>query len=350
MANYKTKYKKYKKKYLKEKNMIGGSSCLCTYFGMTKTEFKDLLILRVNENPNITSMDIFIELAHNINKNIPVYAVVGASCNYSYDLKTYGKKKYNQYNLFIDINIKKFDVDKQIDMFTIDYNDLVEKYVLLPQNIINEIHFDKGVSYMTSQQYISIANHLLKPNGNIIYDLKNSNDGIICIYDGQNFYDVESRTIINEKILTIITENKINIDVDNNKVTTTNDYYTTNTLNPQIKLRIIYKNLFLSNERINFDDYINYYNDTYNDFDFKLKYYTYENHTYPLGIYKNLLFDDFKFVYDKMTTDEKHIYFKTNSIPAETKIRLMQKNTNEAELINEKLNKIFFYIVATKKN
>ena len=67
----------------------------------------------------------------------------------------------NFYSFYIDIDLEedKFDLEKEYNMFTIDYNDIDERF---PKSSISNIHFDTGTSNFASIEYLDFAEKVLK--------------------------------------------------------------------------------------------------------------------------------------------------------------------------------------------
>ena len=225
-------------------------------------------------------------------------------------------KDNNYYSLYVNSsNELTFDSGRQYYMYTINKEQLFEihdslkykgttsryKLEFLPQNMIDNIHFDLYTSYFcSSTEYFKLATHLLKNNGIMSFNLYGAHDSILYNYNEstntfrKGILYKESDPIFSLDDL----QHEFNVIIDPNKkeIRLNRLAYrrcvngNANTLSPQPFLGILYddhinkkRNYF--NFIPNHDEYIDYLRTKYTiDFTFEKLMYTFKNYTYPVPI------------------------------------------------------------------
>lgn len=227
----------------------------------------------------------------------------------------------NFYSFYIDIDLEedKFDLEKEYNMFTLDYNNIDERF---PKSSISNIHFDTGTSNFASIEYLDFAEKVLKKGGKMIYDLID-HGGVVFKYNKIN------KTLSNH-IGTInkieIEENmKIKIDFENKTIIPNVElgYYKDCNLSPQMNLTIFYNNYKSRFKKYPEQEYIGYITNKYTSLNFKEKSCNYINYLYPVKMrvineeqmHVNLFNGVINFLINEiMNYDERLLYLQTCGI------------------------------------
>lgn len=288
------------------------------------------------------SFDIFLSLMEITEQKHDFNIMVGTSSTHENDLYRFGYD--DNYSLHINSNQNKFTAERQNKMFTINWED-VDKYLYrLPKKFVNNIHFDTGVSYFTPINYLLMANHILKKNGKIIWDLENHSS--CCIFYSsktQKFYNVDNsemsvhevdNILDNDGITRIMNENNDNVLIPKN-----DNFFKNNKINPQMMWVIIDKDKNYKKCKTEpYLKFLEFCSKQYPNFTFETKYYSYADYTYPVPMRiqphlnepNNFMLATYSthinfIVNEIMNKEEKHIYIVTKKLSVEKLIQLVDR-------------------------
>lgn len=230
-------------------------------------------------------------------------------------------KDNNFYSFYIDSNLEnnENDLEKEYNMFTIDYYDINE---IFPKESISNIHFDTGTSNFASIKYLNFAEKVLKKGGRMIYDLID-HGGVVLKYD--EFNKTLSNHIETLDKVKIQENMKINIDFVNKTIKPNIElgYYENCNLSPQIYFNIFYNGYKQRFIKYPEHKYIEYFENKYKSLEFNEKICDYKNYTYPVKIRVideekqtvNLFDKTLNFLINEiMNYDERMLYLKTCKI------------------------------------
>ena len=289
-------------------------------------------------------IDYLIEKT-NINENYKLNIMIGCTNTSETDYERF--KESNEYSFYINVNIYEIEITKQYNMFTIDYNDIDDRF---PENIISNIHFDTGVSNFAPIKYLDIAQKILKSGGKLVFDVfEHGGIPLIYKYPDKLFKIEENICMTKEEINEIETSMKIKIDFENEIINANGDFYDNCEINPQIFLLIL-NNLDYNKKfkKSIYEEYLYYYRDKYPLMLFEEKECTFMNYSYPVTmrvINKDTQEID---IYDKvintivneiMNIDEKIEYINTGNIQLEKIFELEERIIDNKELENKMTNK-----------
>jgi len=263
----------------------------------------------------------------------------------------------NFYSLFIDSGISiPFEGSRQYDMYTILYEDLIDQLRNIPQNIVLNIHFDTEVSYFCpADQYFKIASHLLVPGGKIVFNYGINHSGInFHIYNkSTNSFRSMSHSI-NLSIKELQDRYNVIIDTDKKEIIFDRMSYIRNNIDPQYNLSILYRNE--NDQLVRFKNifgykYIDYLRETYPEFNFEKKIYTFKNYTYPVPIRiledngKILIFNtEVEFIFNEiMSYEERLEYIETKIITDDLINQLSSRIFRNQELKTKFCNLLNIY-------
>ena len=206
---YKLKYEKYKQKYLMLKNnlhtnsklnMKGGKPLNCISAEYDKEEFPYVYTELIAEG--YTPFDIFLESYYKTKQKhkIESFSILVGATNII----------DNDYNRFRDSEIYSLYIDRdnpthpyrQYEMYTIGKNFIFSDIKRFPAESVNHIHFDTGVAYSCSIDYLKLAEHILISRGKIVFDLM-QHDRLTFNFSSQN--GIESPSISSTFVTTFST-------------------------------------------------------------------------------------------------------------------------------------------------
>lgn len=278
------KYCKYKVKYFELKKQIGGMIFSIFLF---KYENEDDFVTdydkRKIEGKN--SFQIFIEIIKDFGHTPKPYNILVGANSIS-DSDYFRFKDSDFYSLYMDNNYGRIENSiRQYHMYTLFYDDFESNYSNFSKNSVNEIHFDTGSAYFTPIKYLEIAQHILKPNGKIIWDLMD-HLSIIYLYSitDRHFYDTNGRLLSN--LNELLDENHLILDLINQTILPKDDnYFLNNSMAPQIKIQIKYiENLKKSFKNQPYYGFLDYLRRNYINLSFEEKTYSFQNYSYPVPI------------------------------------------------------------------
>jgi len=250
----------------------------------------------VREGKN--AFEIFLNLLSTIEFELPPLKIlVGCTKDNPRDYSRF--KNSEEYTLYIDkleaeqINTPA-EAEKQYNMYTINYDDLEKNYLKLNAESVELIHFDKEVSYFAPLKYLEIAQHLLIPNGKIIWDLANHQIKTY-FYRDNNFIDFYKNQFNKTQLERMY---NVSINIQEEKITPNGDnFFDKNILSPQIGISIFNRN---SNNSKRFsiepyyDNFINYCSRKYHRLRFEKKTFSFQDYTYPVPI--RIINEQFEFL------------------------------------------------------
>jgi len=281
---YYQKYCKYKKKYFELKKQIGGIIFSIFLFKYeNEDDFATDYDKRKIEGKN--SFQIFIESIRDFgHTQNPYNILVGA--NSISDSDYFRFKDSDFYSLYMDKNYGLIENSiRQYHMYTLFYDDFESNYRNFSKNSVNEIHFDTGSAYFTPIKYLEIAQHILKPNGKIIWDLM-EHFSIIYLYSltDKQFYDANGKLLSN--LNELLDENHLILNLINQTILPKDDnYFLNNSMAPQINIQIKYKeNIKKSFKNEPYNGFLDYLRKNYINLSFEEKTYSFQNYSYPVPI------------------------------------------------------------------
>lgn len=331
---FKFKYLKYKEKYLKlKKDMKGGMLLKDILYRFKLSEFVEWYQSKIQ---NKNEYQILLELLNQsqIPSDFviePFNILVGAKNSYDNDYFRF--KDSNIYSLYIDTEVSK-EPDRQYEMYTVNFNDISPNILSFPENSVNQIHFDTGVSYFCPINYLHFAEHVLLPGGKIIFDLVQHASPSL-FYDGINFYS--SNLLISKN--QIEDEYNVSIDIENHSISPKINHhqvYGSGHINPQMIIIRENRDTFYHDP---YRGYLNFCSQKYSQLNFEEKTYTFSNYTYPVPIRiinENLEIDlldkTLSFIVNRvMTLDERRNYINNKTISLDLTsdiIRRITENDN----------------------
>lgn len=298
---YKNKYLKYKQKYLELKKKInvnqkGGMVLYSILMKYDQDRFEGLYRMKTKPLPdgeNKNSFQIYLDLLESLpeqeRNNIEPYNIlVGAGCVSDGDYFRF--KDSPTYSLYIDNydnNEIKEQPERQYNMYTLSYANIKDNLEMMKPNSINQIHFDTGVSYFAPIKYLELAEHVLIRRGKIIWDLL-QHGGSLIFRRNNKFKKLDGRDYSNEEITKLLNDYKVTADIEGKKMSPLNDdFFTTNTICPQIRLNIVEFNPNGTTTKYKLEPYngfIEYCANRFPRLIFEKKTYTFANYTYPVPI------------------------------------------------------------------
>lgn len=396
--NYKTKYLKYKKKYLllkrlrqlnKKEIKIGGGTLLEINAYYDKNEFIQFYNAEVNdntkhkgENHTKTSFQFLANLLDKFTKygNVSgeINMLVGASNKHENDYFRFFESPF--YSLYLDDSDENFNAERQFHMYTINYDKLINDRVNLSKfhNKISEIHFDTNVSDKIPLNFLEIAQYILMPGGRIIWNLQFGQEAL-CEYDINN----HRITTIGKNSLFDPTKNYVSIDLENKLINADINYFA----NPNIKISPYFqeKIYYVEGTKIKYfknnfdtqefrDQFLGNCMGLFPNFEFEIIEYSYANYLYPVpikliknrenklmietdsnivnNIFNKVMSDEEKQNYiNNKRIDEGLIYEFSYIILSNRNLHQIFKNKLEHELIGEiytEFYKPMYYVVSTK--
>lgn len=363
---YKDKYLKYKKKYielkrnLKKKSDIVGSGTLMSI--LYRYDFNDFVRwynMKTNpeqQNP-MNSFQVLVDLFNERTQDEVISVekpsiLVGATNNNDNDYMRF--RNSPTYSIFIDNELKQFNAEKQYNMYTIDYDSMIneqagqELYTMLPPESIANIHFDTGVAYFCSLKYLEIASYLLVQGGKIVWSLEQHHSNPF-IYSNNKFTSLmDNSNIVKEQLER---QYEVNIDTNNKILTIKPESFATRGLSPQANISILYKNEtnnFVKFELLMSNDFVNFCETHYPQLSFEKKTYSFANYTYPVNVRiineQNLNINVFvniiNFVInDVMNLEERRNWINTGRLSIEKIIQLSDRIYTMKNLLNYMLDR-----------
>jgi hypothetical protein len=345
---YKLKYEKYKQKYLMLKNnlhtnsklnMKGGKPLNCISAEYDKEEFPYVYTELIAEGK--TPFDIFLDSYYK--HKIESFSILVGATN----------DEPNDYNRFRDSEIYSLYIDRdnpthpyrQYEMYTIGKNFIFSDIKRFPAESVNHIHFDTGVAYSCSIDYLKLAEHILIPGGKIIFDLMQHERFTLHFDRKSDTFKSITGSIFEKKSLE--ENNNILINTETKMIIPqiTDSKYGSNILAPQIKVYVIDTQ---TNKQFDLDPYrgyIEYCSDKYSRLRFEEKTYSFSDYTYPVPIrlintdlHIHSFNDTFDFIFNQiMTLDERNVYIKVKTLTIE------QINNFITRLIEDDKLKLKFY-------
>jgi hypothetical protein len=331
---YKFKYLKYKEKYLKlKKNMKGGMPLKDILYRFDSSDFDEWY---QSEIQNKSEYQILLELFNNnqISNHFVTESfniLVGATNSYDNDYIRF--KDSNIYSLYIDTQVSR-EPDRQYKMYTVNFNDILPNILSFPENSVNQIHFDTGVSYFCPIIYLHFAEHVLIKGGKIIFDLAQHTSPFIFFHNGDFYY---GNQLISKN--QIEDDYNVSIDIENHSISPKinhHEVYGSGDINPQMIIIGDNNDTFYHDP---YRGYLNFCSQKYSQLNFEEKTYTFSNYTYPVPIRiinENLeinLFDEtLSFIVNRvMTLDERRNYINNKTISPDLTsdiIRRITENDN----------------------
>lgn len=367
---YKDKYLKYKKKYielkrnLKKKSDIVGSGTLMSI--LYRYDFNDFVRwynMKTNpeqQNP-MNSFQVLVDLFNERTQDEVISVekpsiLVGATNNNDNDYMRF--RNSPTYSIFIDNELKQFNAEKQYNMYTIDYDSMIneqagqELYTMLPPESIANIHFDTGVAYFCSLKYLEIASYLLVQGGKIVWNLEQHRSNLYR-YSNNKFISFTDNSYITKERLE--EQFDVNIDTDNKILTIKPEGFVTRGLSPQADIGILYMNMSMSSgdnivrfKLLISDDFVNFCEIHYPQLSFEKKMYSFANYTYPVPIRitneQNLNVNVFAnvinfVVNDVMNLEERRNWINTGRMSVEKIIQLSNRIYTMKNLLNYMLDR-----------
>ena len=351
---YKLKYEKYKEKYLALRhNLKGGKSLVNLLYNFDNNDFIKWYTYKIDDGFN--AYEIFKDsffydktpLAYQLVEQ-PLSILVGATNMNTLDYNRFKDSKL--YTLYIGEK-DSTNVEKQYDMYTIGYQNIFSNMGLYLKEFVRQIHFDTGVTYFCSIDYLKLAENILIKGGKIVFDLRQHMSTVYFFDRDLNIFTSEglyAETLTKEEI-----EDKYNISIDiKTQIIISrikNSRYGRNYLSPQIQLSIIDKITQQHFKKDPYRGYIDYCTKEYPTLRFEEKTYSFSNYTYPvpirtineeLHIYSYC--DTFDFIVNYiMTLDERIHYIKYNVLSVEKIDILIDRlfsNRRLLELFKIKIN------------
>jgi hypothetical protein len=312
---YKSIYEKYKEKYLTLRhNLKGGKSLVNLLYNFDNNDFIKWYTYKIDDGFN--AYEIFKDsffydktpLAYQVVEQ-PLSILVGAT---NMNLLDYNRFKDSKvYTLYIDEK-DSTNVERQYDMYTIGYQNIFSNMGSYLKEFVRQIHFDTGVTYFCSIDYLKLAENILIKGGKIVFDLMQhmtyphhfnriSNVFYVDTYvikddsvtidfvpidefmqNGIRYY--HTHTIVSKESL----EDRFNvlINVDQQLITPRikDSKYGSSHISPQMELLIaddITKEEF---KKDTYRGYIDYCTKEYPNLRFEQKTFSFSNYTYPVPI------------------------------------------------------------------
>ncbi len=324
---YKSKYEKYKEKYLALKyflqmNMKGGKPLNNIFFYFLAKD--DFIEYYREKMVNFNAYEILITLLNDnlLDPNIglePLTILVGATNRFDYDYDRF--KDSELYSLYID-ETDSTDPSRQYDMYTIGYKNIFSDIEKFPAESVNHIHFDFGVTEWCSIDYLKLAEHILINGGKIIFDLSLGLRTVYYFDNKTNTFKSGDFTFTKDHL-----ERQYNISIDIRTRTIlpkiSDSVFSSGHISPMNGVAIYdskTKERFISDPYIG---YVDYCSERYPRLQFDLKKYTLLDYTYPVPIRIKQFRDNYivtsltilSFIFNQLfTIDEKDYYIKNKTL------------------------------------
>ena len=203
------------------------------------------------------------------------------------------KPKFDIYNMYID---RDYDPSRQYNMFTLDWKILKLKLIEMNddsrlQEYVDNMHFDRQVSYFTPIYYYYLAGLILKPQGKLVFTIEHHEirTSYIRYADGtfKNYLDPHTHNKTQQEL-----EDQYKIIIDNeNKLVNLGGYFKNKPFDlfdnivPLMPLSIRDTSNNYELYTTTFDmHFANWLNNIFDAFNIELKYYNYRSKHYPVAI------------------------------------------------------------------
>ena len=355
---HKSKYEKYKEKYLALRyNLKGGKSLVNLLYNFDNNDFIKWYTYKIDDGFN--AYEIFKDsffydktpLAYQLVEQ-PLSILVGATNMSNLDYNRFKDSKV--YTLYIDEK-DSTNVERQYDMYTIEYQNIFSNMGSYLKEFVSQIHFDRGVAYSCSIDYLKLAENILMRDGKIVFDLMQhmtfshnfnrisnvfyvdtyviKDDSVTIdfvpidfvpideiVHNGIRYY--HTHTIVSKESLEDRFNVMINVDQQLIIPRIKDSKYANGNISPQIELIITDD---ITNEEFKKDPYrgyIDYCTQKYPSLRFEQKTFSFSNYTYPVPIKtinEELHIDSynpiFDFIFNQiMNLNERIVYIRDKTL------------------------------------